>query len=291
MARFAVEPPLAGLPFVLDMVDVDSEKWADMGAQAMLPRRWLYRREARTLAAFEVRAAERAHAVTVVTERERDALLALTKTSSIHVVPNGVDVESFATSTPPSEKPVVVFSGMMDYGPNVDAVTWFADRVWPSIRLDRPDARFVIVGARPAAAVQALAARDSSIVVTGRVESVQPYLWEAAVSIAPIRAARGVQNKVLEALAAGLPAVVSGAVASGLPADVVEGGCLVADEPDEFGLAVLGVLGRPAAERRAMALAAGVDALSWDRQLAPIQHILEGACQQVTALRGSPSRA
>lgn len=284
MARFAMEPPLADVPFVLDMVDVDSEKWSDLGNHAGQPRRWIYQREARTLAAFEVCAAERAQAVTVVTEREREALVALTTKASVHVVPNGVDVEAFAPSTPPAEAPIVVFSGMMDYSPNIDAVTWFADRVWPQVKLERPDARFVIVGARPVAAVQALATRDASIVVTGQVERVQPYLWDAAVAVAPIQMARGVQNKVLEALAAGVPAVVSEAVAAGLPPSVVERGCLVADDPEAFGHAVVSVLGRSAFSRRAMADAAEVGVLSWECQLAPIRRIVAPARRDAAVL-------
>jgi sugar transferase (PEP-CTERM/EpsH1 system associated) len=286
MARFALEPPLDAFPFVLDMVDVDSGKWADLGDQTGQPRRWIYRREARTLAAFEVHAAERAEAVLVVTEREREALRALSPRSSVFVVPNGVDTEAFSPSSPPCASPVVVFTGMMDYGPNVAAVTWFAERVWPQVRAAEPEARFVIVGARPSSAVQALASRDGSVVVTGDVPLVQPYLWDAAVSIAPLQVARGVQNKVLEALAAGLPAVVTGAVAAGLPADVVARGCLVADEPDAFARAVIALLGQPAATRREMAAAAGVQLLSWDRQLAPIKDIVDRARHGAASVGG-----
>jgi sugar transferase (PEP-CTERM/EpsH1 system associated) len=285
MARFALEPPLDSFPFVLDMVDVDSGKWADLGDRTGHPRRWVYRREARTLAAFEVIAANAAAAVTVVTERERQTLRALAPHSHIVVLPNGVDVAAFAPPSPPAEDSVVVFTGMMDYEPNVNAVVWFAKQVWPRIRQDRPDARFVIVGAGPTRAVLALAEGDRSITVTGRVESVQPHLWSSAVSVAPVSVARGLQNKVLEALAAGLPAVVSTAVAAGLPPEVVSRGCLVADEPDDFARAVIGLLDQPALVRRAMAAAAGVHSLSWDRQLAPIEGILDRARHGAASVR------
>jgi glycosyltransferase involved in cell wall biosynthesis len=137
--------------------------------------------------------------------------------------------------------------------------------------------------------VQALQDRDGSVVVTGEVPLVQPYLWDSAVSIAPLQVARGIQNKVLEALAAGLPAVVSTAVAAGLPPNVVERGCLVADEPGDFARAVITLLGQPPAARRAMAAAAKVDSLSWERQLAPIEGILDRARLGAASVRGPRS--
>jgi sugar transferase (PEP-CTERM/EpsH1 system associated) len=281
MARFAMEPPLAGLPFVLDMVDVDSKKWDDLSHQGSHARRWVYRREARTLKAFEVRAAERAEAVTVVTERERDELLALTTRATIHVIPNGVDVDLFTPPGPPSSEPVVIFSGVMDYAPNVEAVTSFATHVWPLVRRARPDARFTILGSRPTRAVRALAERDATISITGRVEAVQPFLWEAAVSVAPITVARGVQNKVLEALAAGLPAVVSPAVAAGLPAGV-DRGCLVAEDAEDTARAVLMLLDLAPDARRATAASARVDRLSWRQQLAPLDGLLRQSLERVS---------
>jgi sugar transferase (PEP-CTERM/EpsH1 system associated) len=276
MARFALESPLAEMPCVLDMVDVDSAKWAELAPKARQPRSWIYRREARTLSDFEIRAAERAQTVTVVTAREREALAAMTPRANIHVLPNGVDCSAFVNSGPPSERPIVVFTGMMDYEPNVEAVTWFVEHVWPTVRAERRDARFTIVGANPTAAVQALANRDSSIVVTGPVDSVAPRLWEAAVSIAPLRVARGVQNKVLEALAAGLPTVVTSTVASGLPAHV-ERGCLVADDPAAFARAVSSLLQRTPEARRAMAHDARVEELGWERQLGGLEGLLTQA--------------
>jgi polysaccharide biosynthesis protein PslH len=279
MARFALERPLAGRPFVLDMVDVDSEKWGDLGRDTAHPRKWIYRREARTLAAFEVRAAERSKAVTVVSERERDALVALSPHATVHVMPNGVDVSAFGPSGPPSDHPIVVFSGVMDYAPNVDAITGFANRVWPMVRETRPDAQLVVVGARPTKPVLALAERDRSITVTGSVDAVQPYLWKAAVSVAPLQVARGIQNKVLEALAAGLPAVVSREVAAGLPIGV-EQGCLVADEPDTCARAITSLLALTPEARRAKASSAGVETLSWEKQLAPLEGILKRAAER-----------
>jgi glycosyltransferase involved in cell wall biosynthesis len=130
----------------------------------------------------------------------------------------------------------------------------------------------VIVGAHPAPAITALADRDGSITVTGRVDDVRPYLWRAAVSVAPLHVARGLQNKVLEALAAGLPAVVTSPVRNGLPA-IVKPACVVADDSAEFGDATIELLGRTG-ERRALDSA---DVLSWSSQLREVRSILENS--------------
>lgn len=279
MARFALSPPLDRFPLVLDMVDVDSEKWRSLADRATLPKRWIYRREWRTLSAFERRAAEQAVTTLVVSEAEQASLLTIAPSAAVTVLPNGVDVEAFAPAGPPSEAPNVVFCGVMDYEPNVEGVVWFARDIWPRVRAVRPDARFTIVGAKPTSRVTRLADDDSSITVTGRVDSVQPYLWSAAVAVAPVRVARGVQNKVLEALAAGLPAVVTSAVHAGLP-ESVRGGCVCA--PDDLGFAdqVVALLQESSRSRRDRAAAAGVERLAWSAQFAPLRSVLCSATEE-----------
>jgi sugar transferase (PEP-CTERM/EpsH1 system associated) len=278
MARFAMESPLNKFPFVLDMVDVDSEKWKSLGERAAAPRSWIYRREWRTLSAFERQATERARTTLVVSEAERDALLTLAPMADVRVVPIGVDVEAVAPQGPPSEQPVVIFCGVMDYEPNIEGVRWFADEIWPGVRAARSNAQFTIVGANPPASVRQLAERDPSILVTGRVETVQPYLWGAAVAVAPLRVARGVQTKVLEALAAGLPTVVTSSVLKGLPAGL-ERGCLVADDAEAFAAAVNRLLSASPGARRAMAASSRVGALNWPDQLAATESILGRAAR------------
>jgi len=289
MARFAMEPPLAGLPFVLDMVDVDSEKWRSLAGLAPPARRWVYAREARTLSAFERAASERARAALVVNERELQALQRIAPHANVQVVGIGIELEEFRPTRMPTRDPVVAFTGMMDYEPNVAAAMWFAGEIWPRVLAARPDARFLIVGAEPTRAVLALAGRDPSIEVTGRVDAVQPYLWRAALAVAPMLTARGLQNKVLESLAAGLPVVVTSAVHAGLPAGV-EKGCAVADEPDAFAREVVALLAASPEERRARAAAAGVEHLGWGTQLAPVRGILDDAVQPTVSTRPS-SRA
>ena len=112
-------------------------------------------------------------------------------------------------------------AGVMNYAPNVEGAVWLAREVWPIVRSARPDARLTLIGASPSAEVVALASDRTGVVVTGTVPDVRPYLWRAAVAAAPLQIARGIQNKVLEAVAAGLPCVVTPQVAEGLPREVV----------------------------------------------------------------------
>jgi sugar transferase (PEP-CTERM/EpsH1 system associated) len=273
MARFAVEPPLDRCPFVLDMVDVDSVKWAHLSQVTRPPLRWIYRREARTLAAFEALVAPRAEATLVVNERERAALVRIAPSAKINVLPVGIDVESFQPPNPPAASREVIFCGVMDYEPNELGVAWFADQVWPHVRAAIPDARFTIVGSAPTRVVRQLAVRDRSIDVIGNVPSVQPYLWKAAVSVAPLHLAQGLQTKVLEALAAGLPVVVTPAVLKGLPADV-QPGCLVANDAADFAERVIRLLKLPPPERRRHAALTPIQTLQWSEQLRSLERIL-----------------
>jgi glycosyltransferase involved in cell wall biosynthesis len=161
----------------------------------------------------------------------------------------------------------------MNYAPNVDAALWLARSIWPLVRARRPDVCLDIVGASPTAAVRALQDPESGVRVTGSVPDVKPYLWAASVSVAPLRVARGVQTKVLEASAAGLPCVVTPEVSAGLPASL-RPLCPVAASPAEFAEAVIDLLARPPEPDR---LADGISGLAWDRVLAPLSGILEEA--------------
>ncbi|MDH4062793.1 MAG: TIGR03087 family PEP-CTERM/XrtA system glycosyltransferase [Acidobacteriota bacterium] len=282
MASLALEPPLSDIPFVLDMVDVDSEKWRTLGACTRGPRGWVYRREAERLARFETDATRKAFATTIVNERERQSLSDLAPGADIRIVANGIDTAAFRPPGPQAGEPRVVFTGVFNYQPNEEAAVWLAERVWPLVRRSQPQARLTLVGANPTARVQRLTRVDASIEVTGTVPQVQPYLWQAAVAAAPLATARGVQNKVLEAIAAGLPAVVTPVVYAGLPA-VAAPACIVASDPTEFSAAILQLLGLTADERRARAERADLSSLSWPAQLAPfLELILEAGASPAT---------
>lgn len=276
MARFALESPLSAFPLVVDLVDVDSQKWAALAQSSPWPKSWIYEREARHLSEFECHMARRAATTLVINEREREALRALAPATDIVVVPNGVDVRPLVPTGPPEERPRLVFCGVMNYTPNVDAAIWFSRHVWPAVRARRPDAQFVLVGSDPTPSVRRLHAPENGIEVTGTVADVRPYLWQSAIAVAPLLTARGMQNKVLEALGAGLPAVVSADVFSGLPPSVHRA-CRLASSADAFATEIVSLLSLTGRQRREMAALASLEQLSWESQLAPLHRLLADA--------------
>jgi sugar transferase (PEP-CTERM/EpsH1 system associated) len=278
MARFAVKGPLAALPCVIDMVDVDSEKWKALSLRTSPPMSWIYRREARVLAYFEAEAARHARSTLVVSDREGQALRALAPDADVIVLSHGVDIEYFRAPLDSARGPNVVFTGIMDYAPNVEAVTWFSNEVWPLVRERAPGAEFLIVGARPTAAVRRLSAQ-AGVTVTGSVDDVRPYLWRSTVAIAPLFAARGQQNKVLEAVAAGLPIVTTPVVAEGLPGCVLPA-CTVVSTPQEFVDAVVDFLESGDAERQRRIAGADLSGFDCASQLQPLMEILERALRK-----------
>lgn len=276
MARFALAPPLNGWPLVLDMVDVDSAKWAQLGAEVSGPLGWIYRREAARLRCFEIHAVQRAAMTLTVNDREADRLREIAPTARITIVANGIDIDAFGSRGAPEIAPVVIFCGVMTYYPNEEGVRWFVQDVWPTVRSRNPGARFIVVGAGARHRLRRLVARDASIELVGAVAEVQPYLWRSAVSVAPLRLARGLQNKVLEALAAALPVVVTPSVWAGLPTEA-QPGCVVANTADEFAAAVVRLLDDSPAERRHKASAARLDRLTWSEQFCGLETIFNNA--------------
>jgi sugar transferase (PEP-CTERM/EpsH1 system associated) len=273
VAKYALEPPLDAVPFVLDMVDVDSEKWGELSHSARGPLRFVYARERGRLRAFERYAAARAAATSVISERERSLLDGIAPAARTLVVANGVDVDHFAPPRPPAASREVVFCGVFNYEPNEAGAVWLAREIWPLVRAEEPEARLTLVGMHPTRTVQALSA-DPTIRVTGAVPDVRPYLWDAAAAAAPLLIARGLQNKVLEAIAAGLPCVVTPAVLGGLPAETRQA-CLAAATPTAFAGAILSLLRQGPGERRQRASLGHIESLRWDSQLAPLVTILE----------------
>jgi sugar transferase (PEP-CTERM/EpsH1 system associated) len=275
MARFALESPLDRLPLVIDMVDADSAKWQALAGSASWPHRWVYKREARTLSGLEARAMRIAHATIAVNAREVDLLRELAPGERIETVQNGVDLSSFAPRDPPAASTRVVFCGVMNYEPNEMGARWIAREVWPLVRQKLPASELRIVGASPTQRVIALQSDAQGIVVTGSIADVRPELWAAAVAAAPLHTARGVQNKVLEAVAAGLPCVITSAVNAGLPAEITPA-CLIGDTPQAFAAALVSMLNRTPAERRAMA-SVDLAGLSWELKLQPLLSLLREA--------------
>ena len=235
MATYLEPLPIAK-KFV-DLVDVDSEKFLQYAGQASYFKRKLYALEGRRLRALEQRIGSVADRVVLATEPEAEIYRKIAPAADVAVVPNGVDLEYFGLTKTPPEPSTCVFTGALDYRANVEGVTWFADNVWPEVRRSRPDAVFWIVGRRPTASVRALGARPG-IEVHGDVPDVRTFLERSAVAVAPLRVARGVQNKVLEAMAFGRPVLASPEAAVGLR--VVDGKeLMMAHDPGQWGLRLL----------------------------------------------------
>lgn len=275
MAKFGMESPLNALPLVIDLVDVDSLKWQSLAATSHFPRRWIYQRERKCLSAFESSSARRAFATVVVNDRERTALENIAHEARIEVIPSGIDFAHFQRPFPPAESCEVVFCGVMNYSPNEDAAVWLAEQVWPLVQASLPSARLTLVGSNPTDRVKRLAS-DPTIHVTGDVPDVRSYLWRAAIGVAPLQIARGIQNKVLEALAAGLPTVVTPVVADGLPMEVLSA-CRVAATADLFAKALVETLGLSPEARAAVAEAADLRPLAWSARLRPLSELLRQA--------------
>jgi len=279
MARFALQAPLDTIPLVLDFVDIDSQKWRDMARVSHPPLSWIYTREAATLGAFEAQAAGRAVAALVVNAREAAIARALAPGANVRVLNNGIETTRLHPPDGPGDSARVVFCGVMNYAPNDEGMRWFVRHVWPLVVAARPDATLAIVGSDPTPALKSLCAGHASIEVTGRVPDVREWLWTSAVGIAPLHVARGVQNKALEAIAAGLPIVITAAVAGGLP-DAAAQASSVANTPDQFAHHVLALLALTPAERRKRANRSDLRHLTWAHTLEPLWPLLEHAAQQ-----------
>ncbi len=230
MAQYV--PPQFAQRTVVDLVDVDSEKWRDYAEYTNWPWSWLYQLEWRRLRRYEYAIIRQFAQTIVTTEREAallDELDEFTRRARLRVITNGVDLEYYRPfgAELPEALPVeeqkyfvnsaairLVFTGAMDYYANVEGVRYFVDQVLPLIRECEPRVEFLIVGRNPSSEVRRLGERDG-VTVTGEVRDVRPYLAAATACVVPLRIARGVQNKVLEAMACGraiiaLPEAVGG---------------------------------------------------------------------------------
>jgi polysaccharide biosynthesis protein PslH len=279
MAQYV--PP--GLRCLVDFVDVDSAKWRDYAPEHAWPLSWLYRRESAKLLAFEQRVAAAADCSFFVTDHEVALFRELSPGRPLRLAAlgNGVDADFFvpdpARPSPfATDELPLVFTGAMDYWPNVDAVTWFVRDMLPALRERFPALRFHIVGRSPAPAVLALA--SDFVRVTGTVPDVRPFLQHAAAVVAPLRLARGIQNKVLEAMAMARPVVAAGSCVRAIAADAPQG-LVAADDASAYVEQVARLLedrvAADAAGRAARAFVLG--AYSWDAHLAGLDRHLEAA--------------
>lgn len=263
---------------VLDLVDVDSDKWRQYAAAAKGPERWIFGREATTLLRLERNAARRYGATLLVSpfEAQSFARMAPESDGRIFAVANGVDLAKFTPGHlpnpfSPDEIPIVM-TGRMDYRPNADGARWFIEAIMPRIAEELPNSRFYAVGSHPPAALRAL--QSPNVVVTGHTADVRPYVEHAAVSVAPLRIARGVQNKVLEAMAMGKPVVATPEATRAL--GVMPGVDLwVESEPAKFAAAVIAAVKGPEAKRIAKSGRAYVERHhNWRQNLSALDALL-----------------
>ena len=276
MAQYA---RLLGLPVVMDFVDVDSDKWRQYAEHFAAPRSWLYRAEARRLQRCEAEIARWVHSCVLATPPEEALLKSFAPWARTMVIPNGIDLEYFQPLEPDRSPRSVIFTGAMNYLPNIDAVKFFCDEILPAVRRTIPETKLYIVGLNPSSEVVRLGATPG-VTVTGTVPDVRPYYARASVCVAPLRIGRGVQNKVLQAMAMGVPVVASGLAQRGLGA--AAGTHLhVEDDPARFAARVVELLGSPEARRmmarRARAFVEGHHA--WDASGARVEQLLVDAAR------------
>ena len=263
---------------ILDMVDIDSEKWRAYARCHRWPMRAIYAREADTLLALERQLVRQFDFTLFVSEAEasRFAVLAPESDGRIGWMDNGVDLETFSpkhTFASPYARGStnIVFTGTMNYWPNIDAVKWFAETTLPRVREKYWSANFYIVGTKPHQAVRRLD-RNPGVVVTGRVPDVRPFLAHADVVVAPLRIARGTQNKILEAMAMARPVVATPEGFEGLRA-IPGRDLLIAKTPDAIAQSIIDILDNRHPHLASAARRAVEDNHQWTRTLQALDAI------------------
>lgn len=250
MAQYVDSEKFKKLNRVIDFVDIDSDKWRQYAEKSKGIKRWFYRREARLLQRYEIEICERFNVCLFVSEDEADAfrqLVPASLRSRVFSLLNGVDTVYFSQSEPLSSPALperyLVFTGAMDYWANVDAVCWFCQAIWPQLRQSEPNLCFLIVGGNPHPKVRALS-KYPGVIVTGRVNDIRPYIAQACFAVAPMLIARGIQNKVLEAMAMGKAVVCTTMAMEGINAPLSET-AIIADQPESFVAACSRLLQQP----------------------------------------------
>jgi len=281
MAQYVLDRDPCRMRRVIDFVDVDSEKWRQYAQRKHWPFSWLYRREGEQLARFEQAVAGRFDASILVSAEEAGLLqqLAPEAAGRIGYLDNGVDHQYFMpgrgyANPYAAESDVLVFTGAMDYWANTDAVRWFALEVFPQVRRIVPTAIFAIVGARPGREVLQLGSLPG-VLVTGGVADIRPYLAHARAAVAPLRIARGVQNKVLEAMAMARPVIATSVALEGIATDA---GVAVqtADDQGQFANLCVKLLQSSGPQDIARSREWVCQRYDWERNLSGLVDLLEG---------------
>ena len=274
---------------VMDFIDVDSAKWFAYAEEARWPKSWLYHRESRAVRQLEQDAIVNCDTVWVVSQTESEELGAYAK--KISVLSNGVDTDYFVPNTSyQSDEVSLVFTGTMDYRPNIEGVCWFVREVWPELKRQIPELAFYIVGRDPIRAVKGLA-NYPGVNVTGSVPDVRPYLSRARVAVCPLNIARGVQNKVLEAMAMGKAVVASKPALDGLELEVGRD-VLQADSVQQWQQTIVELLSqdtlREGLEKQARQCVEGQ--YSWSARMTPLVELCHKLSDEPEVIAATCSR-
>jgi sugar transferase (PEP-CTERM/EpsH1 system associated) len=272
---------------IMDYGDLDSAKWLDYSRCRSFPLSFGYGLEARKLRQYEKQVAREFDHCTFTTRGELEEFQTMELKKNCTVIPNGVDINFFQRPTPaPAGSKVIVFLGRMDYFPNVEGICRFARMIFPNIRERVPEAQLRIIGSNPVKSVKKLS-EIPGISVTGFVPDVRPFLADAAVAVAPLRIARGTQNKVLECMAMGIPVVTTPEAARGIQASPADH-FVVAQDGESFGSAVINLLGDPAL--RARLSQAGRKQVEQAHRWPASMQILDGVLERFESSRAEPAK-
>lgn len=261
---------------VLFQHNVETMIWRRLAESASNPvSRFYLRRQAERMFEYEAQACRRARHVVTVSEVDAGLIGRMYGVPDVSAIPTGVDLDYFRPPETAQPETDLVFVGSMDYLPNIDGVRYFVDRILPLIRRRRPECSLTVAGRRPGPEIRVLAEADPRIRVTGTVDDVRPYLWNARVSIVPLRSGGGTRLKIYESMAAGRPVVSTAVGAEGLlihPSRDI----LLADDPEAFAEACLSLLEHP--DRRQALAAAALEMVSanfsWEQVVTQFEEVL-----------------
>ena len=274
------------VPKILDFGDMDSQKWLEYANYKPFPLSLGYRLEGNKMLAAEKRLARLFDLCTATTRAEWETLEGYGTGVATDWFPNGVDAEFFCPSGEPYDTDTISFIGRMDYYPNQECMARFCEQIWPVLRSRRPNVKLLIIGADPSPEIRKLGDLPG-VTVTGSVPDVRPFVRQSAVMVAPLNIARGTQNKILEAMAMGVPVVTSRVAAGGVDAESVKH-FLVADTCEEYSAAILRILDDPA-ERQRLAVAGRKRMLSnhaWPHSMARLDEIIDRCVRNFSQSKG-----
>lgn len=262
---------------LMDMMDVDSDKWLQYASSSSHLMKAIYNRESKKIKNLEMKANYEFESTFLIANEEVSLFeRTVSKHQPVKVLGNGLDFSTYFPSNNPPSEVNFLFTGVMDYKPNVDAVLWFVENCWPVIKKHLPAAMFVVGGMNPTREVLRLPEYDANVIVTGFVDDMLPFFHKASAFVAPFRLARGVQNKVLQAAACKLPIITTSMGAEGI-SFASEETMYVANTERSFAQACIEAVTNPhSSKQRALnAYNALNENYSWEHQLQPLKQMME----------------